>query len=244
MAEAINTCMQRRSQINQELRALALRRNTMSSKRKRSASAAARAWQLTADMRRAVLFTYEQSEWNLEPCVMFLRRVRASMRWPALREQDMHVLIETEFLQCDLDAQLEYKPILTSGDRWARLAVRLVQEYKIIAWGRDLNTRGVAPSTAWVVEKMRCYGDAAPKAVLKRTRFGRPNNMARMWASRFRKRWGAKIGRAKVVDDVAIDVLRHKVSFYEYSVIASCCGNGPEIGIALCDLKCAWSIWV
>ena len=197
MAEAMNTCIQRRSQINQELRALALRRNTMSLKRKRSASAAARAWQLTMNMRRAVLFTYEQSEWNLEPCVMFLRRVRAAMRWPALRERDMHVLVETEFLQCDLDAQLEYKPILTSGDCWARLAVRLVQEYKIIAWGRNLNSRGVAPSTACVVEQMRGYGDAAPKAVLKRTRFGRPNNMARMWASRFRKRWGAKIGRAK-----------------------------------------------
>ena len=212
MVDSVKTWLERKSQINQDLKALAAQRQHIVAKERRAARAAERFWQLTSNMRRALLFIYEQSEWNFAPCVLFLKRVRASMRWPEMREQDMHALIQNEFLQCDLESLLTYNPNSDGNDCWARLAAKLVQEWNIITWGRDLNSHGVAPSTACMLEKISCHCDAAPNAVLKRTCFGRPSNVARTWACRFRQRWGAKLGRAKIADDMPLDVLRYKVS--------------------------------
>ena len=71
--------------------------------------------------------------------------------------------------------------------------------------------QGVAPSTASILEKAQAAGHVLPKTVFARTRNGRPGSTARMWASRFRKRWGAAIGKVKQNEHIPLDVLRAKV---------------------------------
>ena len=80
-----------------------------------------------------------------------------------------------------------------------KLAVDVVQEWRLAAWTQDLNyTKGVAPRTEAVLRQLEQARQALPEAVRPAHRGDVYHPPARVWAARWRKRWGGRHGRLRV----------------------------------------------
>ena len=94
---------------------------------------------------------------------------------------------------------------LKCGKRW-------IAEYELFAWCEARNVNGMTPSTAALLCRAREFNDALPAAVRGVDERGRPSNAAKLWAFRWRKRWGARIGKLRVGDASTPEDSRQKVA--------------------------------
>ena len=99
-------------------------------------------------------------------------------------------MLESEFLAFDESELLGLRAAhATRYDRSSQCADTYIAEWRLVAWCRSMNAKhGVAPSTADVINKARELAVTGATALHARTNTGRPNNIARKWASRCRAR--------------------------------------------------------
>ena len=72
-------------------------------------------------------------------------------------------------------------------------------EYRVAAWVRHTNqSRGVAPSSARVYEKLLEEVSAAPRKLHPHLLRRRSTNAQRKWAGRWRDTWSGKLGTLAV----------------------------------------------
>ena len=217
LVSAMEAMQARLQTVSEHLRALSVERKGVIRQSRHVAKRGACELTFPAEVMRVALFIFEQSGWNLEPPCKFLQWYGRKKRC-VLTDKAVAVLLEKNFLAADIQELLR-GPVARSRD-----AERWLQEWRIVEWGRNLNMlHGVAPSTACLLEKARDAGDVFPGAIHARTRHGRPGRTARMWAHRFRKRWGAVIGKIKQNEYVPPDVLRNRV------LILSVCGRSATV---------------
>jgi len=84
-------------------------------------------------------------------------------------------------------------------------------EYRLAQWVISVNQdRGVAPSSKLVHDQLMNYLGAAPPPLRERLLYVKTFNARKLWAVRWRRRWGAAMGTLAMgdVDDPA--VLLHK----------------------------------
>ena len=82
-----------------------------------------------------------------------------------------------------------------------------------MSWARGLNTdKGVAPNTDAVLRRLETRRMALPETGRAPDRGTIAEARARMWASRWRRRWGGRHGRIRARDDVPLREMRSKVS--------------------------------
>ena len=211
MDDIVNECKARREAISRQLRALTSQRRAERHRLQQVAKYNACEWTVPPQVMRAALVIYEQCGWNAEPSIQFIMRVGRANKMPSITDVEAIVLLEEAFLVNDLK-ELMYAADVHVECKWMLEAKRVISEWHIVQWGSNLNMhQGVAPSTASILEKAQAAGHVLPKTVFARTRNGRPGSTARMWASRFRKRWGAAIGKVKQNEHIPLDVLRAKV---------------------------------
>ena len=70
--------------------------------------------------------------------------------------------------------------------------------------------RGVAPSTAMVLERFEQRRSHLPEGVRPRPRGVAAEDKARAWALRWRRRWGARHGNIQAREDIPLDEKRAK----------------------------------
>ena len=178
---------------------------------KAAARASTKAWRLTLDERRGVLMVYVKSGYAAEPAVLHLSKVGRRRRWPDMAAADAVRFVEDLFLQADAEELGDLGAMAPSTASPAlRAASQVVEEWGIVAWSRRLNTeKGVAPSTDAILQRLagqrHAVGHPSPQA-----RGTVAQSSARMWASRFRRRWGGRFGCLPVSEVLPLEEMRAK----------------------------------
>ena len=84
---------------------------------------------------------------------------------------------------------------------------RVLAESRVAQWVRDVNRgRGVAPSSSLVYDQMLKYMEGLPPPIRARIVRVRSFNARKLWAVRWRRRWGGAVGTLPLgdVDDPAV----------------------------------------
>ena len=103
---------------------------------------------------------------------------------------DRHVLEEAEqsFVSSDMADILAVCDVSNPSDVAAMgIARRLYAEHQLFLWCKTLNLQGITPSTLALLREATKYADVLPART-------------RVWAQRWRKRWGARLGKFGAVE--------------------------------------------
>ena len=153
-------------------------RSQCGSERKRARrveQSAARAWKLSTELLHPTLIMYFLCDCVATPAVAFLRRSGRERHWLPRDDQVLRRLVEDAFIEVDMYSLVQLTDIDDPLDSVAmNLALRYIQEWKIVQWGCALNSHhGVAPSTASIVRQAANVGTTFPSATFGATRTGR-----------------------------------------------------------------------
>lgn len=197
---------------------------------RKSERAAARAWQLPEPIRRATIIAYALAEYNVQPAIKLLVASGRRRHWPDKAEDELVAIVEDLFLAVDVVELSGLTDLEAPADLDAmKLAVPYVEQWRLCAWATELNeSKGVAPSTEAVLVKLESQRVALPDVVRPAARGTVADAAARVWATRFRRRWGGRHGRIKCRDYVPTDEMVSKavcVSVGVYILVFSIFGR-------------------
>ena len=187
--------MEKRRELKQQSDALLVERNRLrKALHKRSSSQ----WALTPRDADISVAAYCLSGYSAEAASLFLKQVGEKNHWPLLKENELIALVEELFLGADLCSLVNRLDMdRKEWDATMASAANHVAEYNLMRWSMRLNAQGVAPSTNLLVEEARRLGCSLPSSVAAKKSWERPSASARMWATRFRRRWGGCVGRVR-----------------------------------------------
>ena len=194
-----------RQAINSQLAALRVRRTTVP----KTCPNNPRQWQLPGDVTKTLMLCYILSDYSLEPAVKYLGYYASRHKWSPKCHDELTVLVEHVFLNADMSLLSDLADrASTQHDAAATLASQFVEQWRIVQWATELNTEcGVAPSSESVIlkwnEAVRSLGEnRRPKLVGCMA-----DGSARMWAYRWRARWGAQFGNLPTREDIGTQEL-------------------------------------
>ena len=72
----------------------------------------------------------------------------------------------------------------------------------------------MTPSTAALLCRARDFTEALPAAARCVNEQGRPSNVAKLWALRWRRRWGGRVGKLRAGDVTTSEDSRQKASTF------------------------------
>ena len=154
---------------------------------------------------------------NAEPAVQFLAISGRHRQWPERSEDELRAIVEDSFLratshQAGLD---EFAALLDtsspSDPRAMQVALRVVQEWRLVAWTRSLNyDKGVSLSTEAVLQRLEQARLSLPEAARPAPRGTVDQGAARIWAARWRRRWGGRHGQIRAREAISLDDMRSK----------------------------------
>ena len=213
MSTSIVELQAKRRRIGEELGAL--RRDL--SRANRAASAAQRQWVLTEELRRIVLLMYVLSGYRVDAAVNFLSATGRQRHWPERREDELSKLVEQCFLDtsegfiahlCDEVSPLDEQAFRAAADR--------VVQWQVSVWtARQNHAVGVAPPTETCVAEFGRRLELLPEPVRPTIWAGAHTGTMRKRASRWRRRYGGRIGTVKARDELPRAALREKVLLNE-----------------------------
>lgn len=103
---------------------------------------------------------------------------------------------------CDMDAPLDAEAIST--------ALRLIQEWRLSDWAHAANLEGVAPPTSSMLDQWERLRAILPEGLRPPPWGTSASSQARTRVSRFRSRWGGRVGCIRVQDAPPPEVMRQK----------------------------------
>jgi hypothetical protein len=176
-----------------------------------AATARAREWELGAGLQHTVLIVYVLAGHDTEPAVHFLATAGRVRQWPQKTAHALQTLVEDLFLAADVDELAALTDTNSSSDIAAmHSAAQCLEEWRLYKWSVVQNTeKGVAPSTRTSLQRLAdtrsASGHADPHA-----RGTVAQSRARMFMTRFRRRWGGRYGAIRECDDAPIAELVEK----------------------------------
>ena len=187
-----------------------IRRTTASEKGKQRRRADA--WGLGSVVLQTALIVYATAGYVAEPAVVFLRNSGRKRHWPPMEDGELASLVEECFLQTDVATLTALTdPDKPSNAAAYSAATKYVEEWRLVTWTADLNrSQGVAPPTSAVLQRREEM--VRPDAGERDTalRLTAASASARVWAHRWRRRWGGRHARIRARDDVPTAELRDK----------------------------------
>ena len=186
-------------------------------KKKRAQLKDAKAWVFTPFLKEAVLVMYVLAGYAADPAARYLAMEARKRQWPSQTEDDLKRKAEEVFLECSDMGWLAELTCLESPSNPAamKVAVRVVEEWRLAQWVLRLNERqGLAPSTAQVLARAEQAFERAPEGVRPPYLGAVAEARARMWAYRWRRRWGGRHARIRVREDVPLEERRVKVALF------------------------------
>ena len=124
-------------------------------------------------------------------------------------------MMEDLFLQADVDELSRMCDLEEPDDSSVTTeALKYVWEWRAVEYVKDLNSRlGVAPSTEDILRKVEENRVHIPEWCRPGSKGTAAETKARMWAKRFRARWGGRYGRLRIADDMVLAEMQQKVQF-------------------------------
>ena len=198
----------------------------------------AKHWCLSEKVELTTLVIYVLAGYAAPPATVYLKSVGRAHRWPEKRDDDLQRLVEDLFLSFDLGllatcvqyvfyiAPSSLTLVLhryTDTERPFNCAImakamRYVTEWNLVAEGRQLNLRlGLAVPTRMLLDTAQTREGCLPATVLysqSLSPFGRPSGHGRVWARRFRQRWGARVGKIRLSEPISAEEMKRKVMYF------------------------------
>ncbi len=174
-----------------------------------------------------VLLLYWIAGWDPEPPAYLLEHhKRLGHVSPASDRESATRFVEDLFLATPLSEWIDYandaapKSPALLAEAWT-----FFTEWQTRKWVDNLNhTHGIAPETQHVLEKYNLFLEAVPPSVNLLGRSGLAEEASeRMWAMRWRRRWGGRVGDIKAGEVEPLDVLREKVSPTQNALLSKAC---------------------
>lgn len=157
---------------------------------------------------------YALSAYNAAPALAYVSHVLNQKRdkerwWP---DDQLIEAIENAWLGMDVDALANILDPKDSPQMNALiLAWKWYTEWQLITWISEKNyTQGVAPTTQIILEQNARYISAAPESVQPCCCLDAHTTPARVWALRWRLRWGAHHGRLPTQEPIGLQAKRDK----------------------------------
>jgi len=189
--------------------------------RRATAAAKQRAgvWHVSQRQQHIVLIVFSESGFSDEPATLYLAQIGRRRGWPSATDAQLQRLVQDWFMAVDSGDLAKLTDAANPADAAALHDAQCwLEEWRLTTWARRQNVeRGVAPSTAAVLQRLSDDRAAAGHDdPCERGTTAEP--AARMWASRFRRRWGGRYGRLTVGDDVDVpEVLEKALPLWGWS---------------------------
>lgn len=169
-------------------------------------------WRLDVKAQRVALILYDLSGYDKEAAVAFLNKTASKRKWPPRPTDELREQVRELFLQADLGEYAGLVDAASPLDESAmKIALQFWEEWFLISWTKDANRRkGVAPSAGALLQRLAERRESLPEAVRPPDRGSVAEPRARMWLTRWRRRWGAKHGTIRMRDDVGVEEMREK----------------------------------
>ena len=191
-----------------------------------------RAWELNYELRSVAMIIYILTNFFYRPVIAYLQRAARVRRWPQRGERELEILVDKHFLECDMTHMMKLAvcciPFFLRGllsrrlanveeplePQFLKTASRYIEEWSLVLECEMLNkSRGVAVTTRMLIDRARSSGTTLPHWVQNcaASAFGQPKAAERKWASSFRKRWNARLGKIKATEPQTIEEMQLKV---------------------------------
>jgi hypothetical protein len=178
-----------------------------------------KAWRLSDALRRSVLIVYVLADYNIEVAARFLAAGGRKRHWPERSEEELAAVVEHHFLETSAAELASLTDTEDPSDVASmKAALSYVGQWRLVGWATGLNVaKGVAPSTEAVLHRLEAQRLELPEAVRPDPRGTITDARARVWASAWRKRWGARHGRIRIREDVTLEDMRHKAGTTQHT---------------------------
>ena len=169
-------------------------------------------WRFSKPSQRVALILYDKDQHDPAAAAAFLKKEAEKRQWPSKPELEVRKLVQDWFLEVDLNEFTDLCDAANPKDPGAmRSAMAFWQEWSLAAWVEEANySKGVAPSTAAVLDHSEQLRADVPEAVRPAARGVAAQGKARAWAFRFRQRWGLSHGAIPAQDDMPATELNQK----------------------------------
>ena len=173
-------------------------------------------WAMTDTITRPMLTIYALADYTAEPAVRFLMDAAKRRKWPPKAEEDLSRLVEEHFLKTDPEALAAWSDVNAPSDAaTVKVALKYVEQWRLVAWTRNLNyDSGVAPSTESVLLRLEAARAQLPEELRPAGQGTSADAKARMWAYRWRRRWGARFMKIRARDDVPLKEMQEKAPHF------------------------------
>ena len=212
--DAVAALQARREEASADLRQVrrALRRQQDRDRKRRRVTIPATAATMTPRDTTLILSALWIVDFVFTDSLTLLEHVRGPPAWGSLDTAGRGRLVENLFLDAGIH-EVEAMVDATRMDNLLRLEELWVihAEWQTARWVGDVNReRGVAPSSMLVYDRYSQLLLSTPEGVQHRCLRCRTTNAKRLWAVRWRRRWGAAMGKLAIGDLDPPDVLEAK----------------------------------
>ena len=212
----LESLLTRRSALQQEIGATraALQRAAQRDRYVRLRGALA--WHLSPVQRDIILIIYMLAQDSPAPAAVSLQHLARRRKWPQKPVETLEAMTENLFIASEPRRLVELSDLRSPAAPAAmKVAALFWVEWCLAAWVGDANQRkGIAPSTGALLQELERRRLELPEASRFRSRGGSAENKARVWALQWRRRWGARLGRVRVREDISAAEMRAKVLFF------------------------------
>ena len=170
-------------------------------------------WTLTTPLRKLLLHMYVQAGYEPGPAADYVEALACRKKWTTRARDDIEQFIEDEFLRATDDEIAG--AVMPEGTAYVCVAVRaqkILLEQRLVHWVHRTNRQqGVAPTTSMVLDVAEEHRMADPQAHVLRPHGATHEGRARMWAWRWRRRWGGRFGVLPSREPLTVPDMRSKV---------------------------------
>ena len=179
---------------------------------KAAARLAVQQWQLAPRLKTVVLTIFLLAQYQAAPAIKFLHHTGHKRSWPQKNDEELERMVEDLFLAADVEQLGRLVDLDEPEDSSvATEALKYLEEWRAVEFVRDANSRlGVAPSTEDILRKLEANRLQIPESLRPVSKGIATEAKARMWAKRWRERWGGCYGKLRLRDDTPVAEMQEK----------------------------------
>ena len=174
---------------------------------------AARAWELTGSVLRIVLAIHTFADAMVDPSIVFLKAKGRECHWGPRSDSELGELVYAAYASASVDEIASLIDFDHPVDAPAlSVALSYVEQWRLKEWVTSQNRKGVAPGTGAALDRIAAQRLLLPEH-LRPTPWGTSDSSAsRKRVSRWRRRWGGRIAKLRIREEVLVEDMRAKAS--------------------------------
>lgn len=164
-------------------------------------------WAFSSFVVNVLLVLYFLADYRSHVAVAFAHKEAVKRKWGHRADEEIADLIYQLFLNADMHDFAEVTCISddtpTQVRKASETAVKFKAEYDAAEWAKKNNTKGVAPASATILQRIVESTKASPLSVTLPTEYlFNDSSTGRSYVRRWRKRWGGRYGGIRARNNI------------------------------------------